>query len=275
MKPDGAFHGCTAAAGAVADAFVEARRASVPLVDFPADLPEDLSHAYAIQLAATDRWPDRVAGWKVGRISGELEQRLGVNRFIGPIFEHTVRRTKLDEEGDFPLIAGGFSALEVELIAVVQDDRPVGPGALTPAEARSRIGSLHIGIEVAGSPLRSIHTLGALASIAGFGNNLGLIVGPEIPDFLTRPIQLMEARTWIDDADMGCSDAGALPGGIWAAVAFAFEQASRLGRPMRSGDFISTGALTGVHPVPAGQHIVADFGKDGLIRCVTVPVGRG
>lgn len=274
MKPDAALHGCRGSVENIAEAFVKARLASEPLADFPGDLPEDLLHAYAIQSAAIDRWPDRMAGWKVGRIGGDLEQRLGVNRFIGPIFEHTVRQSASDEEGDFPLIVGGFSALEVELIAVVHDDQPIGPGGLTPIEARSRIGGLHIGIEVAGSPLRSIHNLGALASIAGFGNNLGLLMGPEIPDFLTRPVRLMEARTRIDGVDTGCSDAGTLPGGIWTAVAFAFEQAARLGRPLRKGEFISTGALTGVHPVHAGQHIVADFGRDGLIRCVTVPVGR-
>ncbi len=263
------------AAAFSADAFARARRASEPLGAFPGLLPDDLEQAYAIQSAAIEGWGDQVAGWKVGRITGDLEQRFGVNRFIGPIFGETICAAQPDREMDFPVIVGGFAALEVELIAVVQDDSPIGDRPLTPTEARARIGSLHIGIEMAGSPLHSIHALGALASIAGFGNNLGLLLGPEIPDFRTRPIQLMNACTHLDDVQIGQSDAASLPGGIWTAVAFAFEQAARIGRPLCKSDLISTGALTGVHPVQAGQHIVADFGKDGVLRCVTVPVGRG
>ncbi len=78
----------------IARAFVEARRSCTPLDAFPGTLPEDIDAAYAIQHAAIAQWPDRVAGWKVGRISGDPEAQTGINRFIGPIFGNMISIAK-------------------------------------------------------------------------------------------------------------------------------------------------------------------------------------
>src|SRR5262245_6697792 len=76
----------TDAPAEIAGRFVRARLDRTPLAAFPGPLPEKLNAAYAIQDAAIGKWPDTVAGWKVGRILEPWLSRYGADRLVGPIF---------------------------------------------------------------------------------------------------------------------------------------------------------------------------------------------
>ena len=247
----------------------EARRAARALPGFPGPLPQTLARAYAIQAEAIALWEDRVAGWKIGRITGTDEARFGKNRFIGPIFAQTVRDAENDAVDAFPVIAGGSAALEVEVVAVLGRDAAPTDVQRNPEDVRALIGDLRIGIEVAGCPIPEMNDLGPLASIAAFGNNMALILGPVITDWRDRDLDTIACRSTIDDVEVGSAIAGKLPGGILTAVAFALDQAAELGIGLPAGTLLSTGAITGVHPVTIGQTCVADFGDLGLLRCRT------
>jgi 2-keto-4-pentenoate hydratase len=39
---------------------------------------------------------------------------------------------------------------------------------------------------------------------------------------------------------------------------------------LREGQIVCTGALTGMHPIAAGQRAEADFGALGVVRCHAV-----
>src|SRR3954447_24140848 len=67
----------------VARRFVSARRAARPLAGFPGAIPPDMAAGYRIQEAAIGLWPDRIAGWKVGRIPLELQAGLAAERVMG------------------------------------------------------------------------------------------------------------------------------------------------------------------------------------------------
>ncbi|PTQ13246.1 2-keto-4-pentenoate hydratase [Sphingomonas oleivorans] len=247
--------------------FVAARAAAEGFNAFPGDVPTDLSTAYAIQQAATRLWPDTVGGWKVGRIPAALEADLGAERFAGPIFARTIVEGDAASPADFPVHRGGFGAVEAEIVLRL-GHTPPPQKQWTAGEAAALIGSVHIAIEVAGSPLATIMQLGPTASIAAFGNNSGLILGPAISDW--AGLGPITCATMIDDDQVGNIIVDDLTGPM-AALAFALEQAHRLGSPLREGDLVSTGALTGVHPIDIGQHALADFGALGSISCRAVP----
>jgi 2-keto-4-pentenoate hydratase len=253
---------------ATAARFVAARRARTGLAHFPGSLTESLAAAYAIQEATTTSWPDSIAGWKVGRIARPLSDRLGVDRLIGPIFQTTVTRTT--GYADFPAFRGGFAAFEAEFVIVAAEDAPLGRTAWTSDEASDLAGAMHIGIEVAGSPLASINDLGPLATIAGFGNNNGLILGPEVPDWRSLPLDDLTCTSSVDGRIVRAATAAAIPGGPLTAFAFALGMAAQLGRSIRAGQMISTGAVTGIIPVVIGQACVADFGRFGRLACTVV-----
>lgn len=248
-------------------AFAEARRDCRSIEGYPGEAPATLADAYAVQAEATAVWGKPIAGWKVGRIVGEQEKVHGENRFVGPIFADSVWPSGGSAPATFPVIQGGSAALEAELIARVELPQGTARSDWTSESVRPLVRNWHIGIEVAGSPLADIGDFGPLVSIAAFGNNLGLILGPEIP--LATDIDAVVCATAIDGQEAGQQTAGVLPGGPLEAIAFALNKLSALGQDVPAGTLISTGAITGVHFVVAGQTCRTEFTPGGILECRT------
>jgi 2-keto-4-pentenoate hydratase len=242
------------AALATARAFVSARESAVPLADFPGPLPRDMRYAYSVQEAAIRLKPDTVAGWKVGLVQPAEQPVLGTTRLAGPIFSSTVFRA--DAAVRLPAIPGGFAALEVELVAAVGRDAPPEKIDWTLEEAATMVGAWHIGIEFAASPLPTINDLGAAVVVCDFGNNSGLVVGAKVQ--LDDPSQLL-CRATIDGKQVGHANAGAIPGGPLESVRFLLGHLAARRRPLRAGDWVSTGAITGVHRIFPGQRGSAEL----------------
>jgi 2-keto-4-pentenoate hydratase len=238
----------------IARAFVSARDRAVPLVDFPGPLPRDMPYAYTVQEAAIGLRQDTVAGWKVGLVPPPEQAALGATRLAGPIFSSTVFRA--DAAVRLPAITGGFAAIEVELVAAVGRDAPPEKTDWTAAEAATMVGAWHLGVEFAASPLATINDLGAAVVVCDFGNNSGLVVGARIE--AADPAQLV-CRTTIDGKQVGQASAAGLPGGPLESLRFLLGHLAARRRPLRTGDWVSTGAITGVHRVIPGQHAGAEL----------------
>jgi 2-keto-4-pentenoate hydratase len=262
--------GPAAAAHAIAEKFVAARLAATRLDAFPGTIPPDLDAAYACQDAAIGLWPDLVGGWKVGWISPGWQRHVGEERLVGPIFRGNIVTAKSNGVVDVPVIDGGFSAVEAEFVVRIGGDAPPGKIQWTADEAAALVGALHIGVESAGSPLATINELGPCVVVADFGNNAGLIVGPEIPEVLARDNRSLTCETLIDGVLVGSGGASSLHGGPLAALAFALGRCARRGRPLKAGDLVTTGAASGIHDIRAGQSAVVRFGAHGEIRCRAV-----
>ena len=255
----------------VAQQFVQARLEARCLADFPGTLPASLEEAYAYQAQAIDLWPDTVAGWKIGRIQPPWLERLGESRLVGPIFRRGIRAIVAGEPTDFPVFPGGFAAVEAEFIFRLAADPPADRLRWTIPEASSLDSALHIGVECAGSPLASINDQGPLAIVSDFGNNAGLLLGPEVADWRARGFAALTTATFVDGTSVGRGGAASLPGGPLAGLAFALECCARLGRQLRKGDLVSSGATTGVHEIRAGQSARVRFDGCGELLCRAVP----
>jgi 2-keto-4-pentenoate hydratase len=90
---------------------VAARTNAEALPDFPGKLPDSLPEAYAIQSASIVRWPDEVAGWKVGMVPAELRASLSAERLVGPIFRSSIHKVESGSCRTMPIFKGGFAAL--------------------------------------------------------------------------------------------------------------------------------------------------------------------
>jgi 2-keto-4-pentenoate hydratase len=255
----------------VAARFVRARREARALSDFPGEVPATLAQGYATQDAAIGLWPDHIAGWKVGFIAPERRDGSGEDRVIGPIFAAAVWTDRPGAETEVPVFVDGFAAVEAEYVFRLAHDAPADKTTWTPEEAARLIGSLHIGVETAGSPLASINVLGPTVVASDFGNNAGLILGREIPDWRLQPEHAMTCETWIQSQRVGHGGATSIPGGLLGALAFALGRCARRGLPMRAGMLITTGAATGIHDIRVGERASARFGPWGEIRCRAVP----
>ncbi len=257
-----------ASANRIAQRFVAARLNAVALDDFPGPIPPDLASGYECQDAAIALWPDEIAGWKIGRIPPAFEQKLGVNRLAGPIFRRDVQRVQGGEAIEFSVFAGGFAAVEAEYIFEVGEDAPAGRVRWSLDDAAAIVGRMFVGIETAGSPLATINALGPTVVVSDFGNNAGLILGREVPDWRDRALTELTCEAFVDDKSVGTGGAASILGGPLESLQFVAEHCAKRGRPLKAGTLISTGAATGIHDIVAGQRARAEFKGIGTIHCV-------
>jgi len=255
---------------AIAAGFVQARLQGAALAGFPGEIPADLVTAYRVQDLAIARWPDRVAGWKVGYIAAERRDASGDERLLGPIFARGLLPA-LDGEVRIPVFVGGFAAIEAEYVLQLLADAPADKTDWTGEEAASMPATLHVGIEVASSPLATINVLGPRVVVSDFGNNNGLVLGREIADWKSMAEDRLTCATFIEDRQVGTGGATTLPGGLRAAFAFALSRSARRGRPLKAGDLIATGNATGIHDIVAGQRGRISFDGFGDIHCRAMP----
>jgi 2-keto-4-pentenoate hydratase len=255
-------------AAAIAGSFVTARRNAKSLTEFPWTIPPDLDAAYLCQEMAISAWPDRLIGWKVGAIAPPLRHIFGTDRLAGAIFAAGLQHA--GDEVEFRVFVGGFAAVEAEIVLRIGHDAPTGKVDWTGCEAQALVGAMHIGVETAGSPLATINELGPTAIAADFGNNAGLILGPEIRDWAAQPHHSLAVVTSIDGKIVGRGEATLLSNGPIDGLRFLAGQTARMGRPLKAGMLVSTGAITGVHDIKVGQRAVADFGSHGRISCRAV-----
>lgn len=250
----------------IARQFVAARRAAVRLADYPGSPPKALDAAYAVQDAAIARFGEKIAGWKVGRILPPISRELGVDRLAGPIFERSVRRAAPGASGFvFP---GGFGAVEAEFLFRIGAAPKAGQKRFSLDEAAALVDAVFVGFEIASSPFPGINALGPLVTISDFGNNNGVLVGPEVRDWRRAGIEEFNVALSVDGTLIGTGRASAFPDGPIGAVRFLLENLASRGINVEPGILVSTGAITGVHEVVAGHRVSARFGRDLTVECV-------
>lgn len=254
---------------AIAERFLEARRAATGLGEYPGTFPETLHQAYEIQDRAIAAWGKRVIGWKVGRVNPPYAERFGTDRLAGPIFAQ--QRAGNGALAEMPVFAEGFAAGEAEFLLRICKAPDQGKARFSLEEAAGLIDTVHVGVEIASSPLASINQLGPVAVVSDFGNNNGLVVGPEIADWRDSGFEDWPVALLIDGQEVGQGTAARFPDGVIGSARFLFELMAQRGIALEPGQWISSGAVGGVHDALVGQVIEARFGDAAAVRCRLAP----
>jgi 2-keto-4-pentenoate hydratase len=247
-------------------AFRTARLAATPLPAYPGDqVPATLSEAYDIQQLSIACWPDRLAGWKVAAIQPQWREAYPAERVYGPVFAKSVLFAAADSV-DVPVIKGGYAAAEAEFAVRLGDGFPLHTRFEQASDLLPFVAAVHAAIEIAGSPLPTLSSLGSGAVISDFGNNLGLVVGPELPNFFERDLADWRVETDLNGALAGSGSADRIPGGPLASLLFLANSLVDRGGSLRPGDWVSTGASTGVHPMNVGDAVAVRFDGQPALR---------
>lgn len=238
----------------IAIALTNARARSEALPTYPGAIPICMTDAYAIQDAAIQLWPDRLAGWKLGRIPAPVQaDHGGRKKLAGPVFAQSI----LPHPAQFTSIRGGLCAIEGELIIQLCADIPVG--AMPSREGvRASIAKACAGIEMASSPYAGMNDRGPAATASDFGVNGALILGPEM-DLAVALAGGFNCEVSIDGNAQAQKDFVSSLGDPVSIILELIEILFERGRGLKAGDLISTGAITGVHPIVAGQAGKARF----------------
>ena len=163
----------------IAERFVTARQDARALDAYPGAVPQSLDEAYAIQTQAIALHGGTVGGWKIGRINPPGDTHWQANRLAGPIFTDQIVEAPAGTLVGMPVITAGFAAAEAEFLVRIGAAAEPGKEEWSLAEVRALADRVAIGIEIASSPLPAINDLGAAVTASDFGNNYGLLVGPD------------------------------------------------------------------------------------------------
>lgn len=250
--------------GEIAEAFVTARKAARALPEYPGKPPESFDEAYAIQDRAIALWGDEIVGWKVGRVPPPLDEKLGRTRLCGPIFAASL--SDAADRPAVPVFVGGFAAIESEFLFRLGTVAP-GKTEWSLEEALATVDAVHLGFEIASSPFAGINALGPLVTISDFGNNNGLIIGPEVKDWRDRHIDDWVVTTLIDGEVIGQGRASGFPEGSVGSVRALLENLGARGIVSPPGTWVSTGAVSGVHQIAVGQRATARFADEEELEC--------
>jgi 2-keto-4-pentenoate hydratase len=243
-----------------------------PLPDFPGRLPDTLEQAYAIQSASIGRWPDEVAGWKVAMMPLADRERFSVQRLAGPVFRSSIHKAETDLRHVVPVYEGGFAAIEAEFVLQLGTTvRPATRG-YSDEELIEVLSEACCGAEIASSPMAVVNERGATSIISDFGNNAGVLVGPEIQDWAPRPLDSLPATVSVDDVVVGDATAAAVPGGPLQAFRFLVNHCAARGIELPAGTVVSTGAVTGVHDVQIDSIARVDYGPFGWFEVAFEPM---
>jgi 2-keto-4-pentenoate hydratase len=255
----------------IAQSFVEARRAARALPDYPGAVPSKLADAYAIQDKAIALYDRPIIGWKIGRVAPDKQALHATERLCGPIFQPTLKHYA-GEVLTLPVYAGGFAAVEAEYVFRVDHDADPDKTDYTEEEALRLIDAVFAGVEMAGSPLATINVLGPTVVASDFGNNFGLILSAQLGEFdsdateatlSAEAVAAFTATTEIDGKIVGEGGLFAMPGGPLKAIAWLAGFLAQRGRPLVKGQYISSGATTGIHDIKPGSTSVVRFSGPG------------
>jgi 2-keto-4-pentenoate hydratase len=118
--------------------------------------------------------------------------------------------------------------------------------------------------------LKPINEIGPAAIISDFGNNNGLLIGSEISNWRDSGFECWEVATTINGREAGRGEASAFANGAIGSAKFLFELMAERGIELRPGQWISSGAVTGVHDVKPGERIEVRFDRWYEIDCKAV-----
>lgn len=249
----------------IARHFVESRRLAGSLSAYPGPLPETLAEGYAIQDCALSDGVGLVGGWKVGRINPPTSEQYGADRLAGPIFACTITEAQPESVGY--IFTQGFGAAEAEFLFRIGKAPDPAKTSYTLEEAAAHIDAVHLGIEIASSPFPGINEFGPAVTVSDFGNNNGLIIGTPVEDWQSGAFEEIDVQVTINGTVAGTGKASAFTNGPTGSVRFLLENLAQRGIVLKQGDWISTGAVSGVHQVKEGDRVEANFGPLGKINC--------
>lgn len=245
---------------ALADLLAQARREVRQIEVLPDVLvPRSIDEAYAVNGLVANRLGWEPLGWKIAGTTADVRQKLNLD---APIYGRTFRRfacqsparLRRDELLD-PLV-------ECEFFVTLAKDLPPRKEPWRMADIVDAIGAVHAGIEVAECRFPSA----ALPAILADGSASGRYVfGSALPHW-REGLAAVPVTLEVDGAIRRRGTGAAVMGDPLQPLLWLAEERRRWGDGLRSGETVSTGSMTGMLPIRAGQKVRALFGDFAIVE---------
>jgi len=252
----------------ISAAFLSARRKGLALDSYPGIVPTSLEAAYRVQKISIRNWGEPVLGYKVGGIGLQWRDQYPSPWLAGPVFPSVLYVAEQDRVLEVPVFMGGFAAYEPELIFRLRNLDAPREMISSLDEAKSYIADIHLGAEIASSPLATLNELGPGSIISDFGNQAGVVIGQQIEHGWIDRLSDIEVETIIDGELVGRSRVNDGDTGPLGALRFLLNHLrdDPSFAPMDSDIWLSSGAITGVHQASVGSICDVRYKNLGHIR---------
>ena len=252
----------------LADLLVEARRNASQLSSLPDDLvPDTVTDAYQVNQLVAERLGWEPLGWKIAGTTDAVRGKLGLD---GPIYGRTFRRFECTSPARFKAAELLDPLVECEFFVTLARDLPPRDEPWTLPEVIDAIAEVHAGIEVAecryprtrcrrcrqSSPTAALRDVMSLATRSRTGAT-----------DLRRCGSGWKSMARLRREGIG----GDVMGDPLLPLLWLAEERRHWGDGLRAGETISTGSMTGMLPVRAGQRVCARFGDVATVEITIDP----
>jgi len=246
----------TPAQEAAAQFLYAARRSRTPGPRIPVDArPADVADALAIQKRVGELVGQPAGGWKCSVPSDPRPV------LAAPIFAPTIVSTS-----PCPVIASSATAkIEPEIAFIVARDLPARATAYSDAEIRSALREARFVLELIGPRYADPAAITFPELLADSVANLGLFVGPVVPDALARPLEAFPLTVRSGDKVLATRDGQHPDGHPLRPLYWLANYLAARGDPLRAGQIVTTGSYCGVIEVPFDMPLTIQYGDLGSL----------
>lgn len=216
-----------------------------------------LEDGYRIQTAATERWDDEVAGWKVGATASQVQKLFGVSEpAYGPVF----RKTVFQSPARVPARSFHHLMLESEFAFLFGNDLPSRPAPYSRKEILAAIDCLIPAFEIVSPRFNRLTVDKFPQVVADFCANGGAIMGTPVENWRAIDLPAHAVRLFMGGALRQEGRGAAVLGDPVNVLEWFVNKFRAQGLTLSKGQFVLTGTMTGIHTAEVGQHAMADFG---------------
>ena len=247
---------------------VEARRTGALLETLaPNDQPRSLEEGYAIQQAATAQWPDKIAGWKVGATSKEVQALLGISEpAYGPVFKNEVFQSPATISAqDFQ-----HRVLESEFAFRFGKDMPSRQTRYSRGEIVDAVDALFPSFEIIGPRFISFKGHHVSELVADFCANGGAVLGKMCSDWRAIDLTSQSVVLSINGTERQRGTGALVLNSPLNVLDWFVNVFSERGGNIDAGQFVMTGTVTGLHAPEPSQTAKADFGVLGTVEVMFI-----
>lgn len=247
----------------LAGLLVDARRAAAQIANLPAWLvPPTIDAAYRVNALVAERLGWAPLGWKIAATTDAVRAKL---RTDGPIYGRTYRKFRHASPARLRHSELLDPLVECEFFVTLATDLPPRSQPWTMADIIAAVATVHAGIEVAECRF-PMAALPPLPAILADGSASGRYVfGGEIGDWRSG-LATSQVRLEVDGRQNRAGSGADVMGDPLAPLVWLANERSRFGDGLKVGETVSTGSMTGMLPIRAGQHVLARFGDSATVE---------
>ncbi len=242
----------------------QVRKTKIPGTLIPeACRPTDRESAIAVQQRVMELMGLPIGG---GATDG---WKCGVPKPNGPLVFASIPASAISRTSPYsvpaPKGAASRAKIEPEIAFVVAQDLPPRATPYNDDEIRGAIGQAHMVLELLGTRYADASAASPIDLLADSYNNVGLLIGPVIPNVFNLPLDVLPVRITSPTQTLYDKTSPHPSGHPMKSFSWLVHFLNQRGLGLKAGQIVTTGSYAGVVETPLSVPITVELGGAGVI----------